>query len=281
MSTSWCRDLAATADRIAKAWGIELGAPLPGSTQGAVFEAQRPDGARLVLKLEKPGPGIEAQAAALRIWNGNGAVRLLACNPSQGALLLDRIEPGTSLAQHSESGRDEEATRIAARLMRRLAVPVPSGTHLADAHGWGDALDRVQDPRLPGPVLDRARGLLRDLVASAPAPSVLHGDLHHGNILLGAEDWVAIDPAGAQGDPLFEVGALLRNPIPWLARQPDACGIQARRLAVLAEELDAERGRIAAWGFVVAAISAAWAIEDGSDRLPDWLAALASLGPLT
>ena len=75
-------------------------------------------------------------------------------------------------------------------------------------------------------------------------PVVLHGDLHHFNILAAErQPWLAIDPKGVVGEPVYETGALLRNPWPDLLSLPDPGRILARRVDQLAEELGFDRAR--------------------------------------
>jgi len=82
-----------------------------------VCRATRSDGTPAVLKVGLPaGAQLAAEAATLRAWRG--AVRLLDFAPAQGALLLERADPGTpasSFVPHS----DEEGTAAAIRLARQ------------------------------------------------------------------------------------------------------------------------------------------------------------------
>jgi streptomycin 6-kinase len=193
-----------------------------------------------VLKLALPGQAVRAEADALAGFAGRGAARLLAADPAQGALLLERLRPGTPLA--ALAARDDDAaTRAAGGVIAALRRPAPPGALLAEAAGWVRLLDRARAAAwpLPRPMLDRAAGLFRDLGDSAPpVPALLHGDLHHGNLLADGVrgGWRAVDPRGLRGDPAFEAAALLRNPpgSALLARAP-------RRIAILADGANAWR----------------------------------------
>jgi streptomycin 6-kinase len=277
----WRAALAAQAAAVARDWRLALGPVLPGSTQGLVHAATCADGKLAVLKLEKPGQGVEAQAAALAAWDGDGAARLLRCDAARGALLLERLAPGEPLARLCEEGRDDDATEVLAGLMRRLHRPAPRGAVLADAHGWIRAIAACRDPRLDPGLRDRALGLYRDLNASARPAVLLHGDLHHRNVLRDGAGWRAIDPFGAVGEPEFDTGTLLTNPVSWLPHRRDLAAIQHRRVAILAERLGAERARVAAWGFVVGVLKTVWDIEDGTGDGRQWRAATELLGAMT
>ncbi|WP_157967164.1 aminoglycoside phosphotransferase family protein [Elioraea thermophila] len=277
----WRAALPTRAGAIAREWGLALGAPLGCSTQGLVRAASLAEnGTPAVLKLEKPGQGVAAQAAALAAWAGRGAVRLLRADPDRGALLLERLAPGTPLAALCPAGRDDEATVTVAEVSLALRRPPPEGAVLADAHGWWRAIAACRDPRLEAQFRDRALGLWRELAASAPAPSLIHGDLHHGNILADGEAWRAIDPIGATGDPLFDPASALCEPVSFLARLDHLPRLLDRRLGRLAERLAADRARLAAWAFAIAVLKTVWAIEDGRNER-GYAAIAAVLSPST
>jgi streptomycin 6-kinase len=90
--------------------------------------------------------------------------------------------------------------------------------------------------------------------------------MHHENILsAGREAWLAIDPKGVVGEPAYETGALLRNPVGQPLQEPDPVQVIARRVDVLAEVLGMDRQRLLGWGLAQAVLAAWWCIEDGQD----------------
>jgi streptomycin 6-kinase len=102
-----------------------------------------------------------------------------------------------------------------------------------------------------------------ELIASSAAPVVLHGDLHHWNILAAERaPWLALDPKGVVGEPAYEIGALLRNPIHDIAHWPNARRVLARRVDQFAETLGFDRQRLIGWGIAQAVLSACWDLED-------------------
>ena len=117
----------------------------------------------------------------------------------------------------------------------------------------------------------RAGGLMRELCASATERVVLHGDLHHDNILRATrEPWLAIDPHGIVGDPGYEVGALLFNPDPD-NRDEELTALVPSRVEQLADQLAMPVDRVRAWGFVRAVMSDVWSAQgwsSASDRSP-------------
>jgi streptomycin 6-kinase len=249
-------------------WSLQIGAPLSQLSYNLVAPARREDGTELILKLGVPNRELTTEIHALRLFEGRGAVQLIDADPDLGVLLLEYLRPGTPLVQIGMS-RDEEATSIAASVMRRLGRPAPQEHPLRSLADWTAGLAKLR-PRfggttgpLPAHLVERAEAVLAELLGSMAEPVVLHGDLHHENILAAQrQPWLAIDPKGLVGEPAYEVGPLLLNPLPQLLEAADPPGIQARRVRQLAEELGFDRERIAGWGFVQAVLSAWWSIED-------------------
>ncbi|HRE31362.1 MAG TPA: aminoglycoside phosphotransferase family protein, partial [Candidatus Berkiella sp.] len=116
---------------------------------------------------------------------------------------------------------------------------------------------------IPEDILSEAQQLSEQLIATQTKTVLLHGDLHHDNILSGKNNtWFAIDPKGIIGDPAYEVGALIRNPIPQLLQQSDVKAIMRQRIAGLASILKLDPDRVIQWAFVQAVLAACWSIEE-------------------
>lgn len=110
--------------------------------------------------------------------------------------------------------------------------------------------------------LVRALAYLNDLSASTHRPILLHGDLHHDNILRHQHAWVVIDPKGIIGDLHFDVMQyLLKNP----GRGGDAMRVLRRPVATIEDRLSLEKERIAMWGIAKGLLDACWALRDGGD----------------
>lgn len=245
-------------------WKILVGPPFDLSFN-YVAPGITADGRAVVIKLGVPNPELTSEIQALRFYAGRGAVRLLDADEEKGILLMDRISPGSSLTSVLN---DEQATRIAAQTMRKLWRPPPRDNAFPTVESWADGLKRLRKQfnggtgPFPARLVDMAERLFADLLSSAATPVLLHGDLHHFNILLAQDEWVAIDPKGVVGEPAYEVGPLLENPAP---QRCTDISVQRRRLDVLADELNMDRERMLAYGVAHAVLSAWWSYEDSSD----------------
>ena len=243
-------------------WQIVVGSPLDLS-YSYVAPAVTANGQEIVLKIGVPNPELSSEIRALQSYAGGAAVRLLDFDEGRGFLLMERLTPGQMLSSLAD---DEQATRTAAQVMRELWRPLPSNSLFPAAGKWAEGLGRLRQrfnggtgpfqPRL----VEMAESLFRELLSSSEPPVLLHGDLHHFNILSAQRrPWIAIDPKGVAGERAYEVGALLRNPNPRLCTDAE---VQHRRVDVLREELALDKHRIVGWGMAQAVLSAWWSYED-------------------
>jgi len=223
-------------------WSLALGPPYPGPHVSFTAPARTPEGADVVLKVQFPHREAEHEAEALRRWDGAGAIRLLDAAPDLHALLLERAEPGASLA----TVPPDDALAILIGLLGDLRVPAtaPFDTLPSEAARWvrhlGDP-DRVAalDPGL----VDAARRCLATLGPTCTESVLLHQDLHGGNVLSARrEPWLAIDPKPLLGERAFSVAPIVRSVE--LGHSRDAV---VGRLDRLCAELALDRDRARGW----------------------------------
>ena len=232
-------------------------------TESSVIAFGSRDGQPVVLKAIKQ-PGDEWRSGEiLEAFDGHGVVRVY--QYIEGAVLLERLSPGNLLASMSINGRDEDATAILAQVIQKMSAPESPKTY-ATVQDWAKGFERYDasgDDRIPRNLIEKGHRLYLDLSASQRAPRLLHGDLHHYNVLFdAARGWIAIDPKGVIGEIEYEIGAVLRNPF----ERPDLFVSRStieRRLKHLSSRLNLDFKRALAWGFAQAVLSAIWEIEDG------------------
>ncbi|MDQ6905423.1 MAG: aminoglycoside phosphotransferase family protein, partial [Chloroflexota bacterium] len=256
-------------------WSLVIEPPFPNLSYNYASPATRADGTAVVLKACFPDQAFVRESEALLLFAGRGAVRLLEADPTAGVMLLERLVPGAPLRATED---DAQATSIAATVMRRLWRPVPSDHPFPTIADWAAGIGRYQArfADAPGPIpatlANEAARLFAELLASQADPVLLHGDLHHDNILQAdREPWLAIDPKGVVGEPAYDTGALLRNPAE-LFTMPQPARILARRIAQLADELDLDRARIRGWAVAQAVLASLWSFEDHGRISPHWIA---------
>ena len=202
------------------------------------FVAPAGDAAVIKVRWEEDDESNE-EAEALRLWSGDGAVRLLDEDPGDRVLLLERARPGTDLARLDE----DEALRIAVDVARRLWVRAGAPFRWIGDHvpRWLDNAERAGGP--DHELVPLARQLLSSLTVGRAV--LVHGDFHHHNILSSARGYLAIDPKPMLGEPEFDVPPFLWNPLGSQLRLE----VAERRIgAFVAAGLDGER--IRAWAVI-------------------------------
>jgi streptomycin 6-kinase len=246
------------AARFLERWELRLdGAALHGAT-ALVLPVLRADGTGAVLKLQYLDEESEGEPVALRVWNGDGAVRLLDHDETTGTMLLERLDPARMLSYVPDT---REAVLVIARLLAHLtSVPAPDGMRrLGDIartmlERTPRALERITDTEARALVADCAAAVRE--VADEPGDRLLHWDLHYDNVL-GADraDWLAIDPKPLAGDPGFDL-------LPALWNRFDADDVR-RRFDAMTEVMGLGRARARAWTLGRVLQTSLWEIEDG------------------
>ena len=195
----------------ARRWSLALGPPYLGPHVSFAAPARTPEGTDVVLKVQFPHREAEHEAEALRRWDGAGAVRLLDTAPDLHALLLERAEPGASLATVAP----DDALAILIGLLAHLWVPAtaPFDTLRSEAARWVRHLgEPVRVAALDPGLVDAARTRLATLGPTVTESVLLHQDLHGGNVLSARrEPWLAIDPKPLVGERAFSVAPIVRS----------------------------------------------------------------------
>lgn len=225
------------------------------------------DGLPAVLKVGMVTRETRHEHAALAHWDGRGAVRLLAADPEQGAMLLERLQADVSLRSLAEP----KAMLEAAAVLQRLWVPPSEGhpfTTVADSTGGLAVILRERraqpwaaDARQ---LIDETLALRADLLADDTETVLLHGDYHHGNVLAGERmPWLAIDPKPLTGERAYDLAWLARDRLSTLAAQPGSRAAARRRLAKLASSLDVDPDRLRGWSLFRAVEAGVWHLSVG------------------
>ena len=264
-SAIWVETVPRLIDEALTRWDLVLDGPARTGWTAVVVPVRR-GAQRLALKVTWPHPEGRVEHLALRRWNGAGAVRLVAALPSEGLLLLERLDADHDLT----AVWADDACALVGGLLARLHVPAPPqvpriGPYLAPH------LQRMAGrAAVPRRVVSRTQGLARDLLTGDVPEVLLHTDLHYENVLRSPDGrWLAIDPKPLAGHPGFEVWPLLRNRVDemgtgsalrWSVRQT------ITRLTTLRAPSKAstpQNQRVAASGAGAEAASAAAAAPEG------------------
>ncbi|MBP2330931.1 streptomycin 6-kinase [Kibdelosporangium banguiense] len=274
----WANGLPGLAERMLDQWRLTLdGEPMHGVVS-LVLPVIQADGVPAALKLQPVDWEHESEPVGLRIWDGEGIVRLLDHDQDTGAMLLERLHGDRTLSTVED---DREATRILADLLARLVVvPAPPGMrHLKDiaAQMVADtpkAVGRLSDPAEQKLLMKWAAAV--EEVLDEPGDRLLHWDLHYDNVLAAdREPWLAIDPKPLAGDPGFDIMPTLDNRWDDIVATGDVPRAVRWRFDLMTETLGLDRQRAAAWTLGRALQNCLWDIEDGENVLQPMQVAIA------
>lgn len=285
--------LKALPDLIAEAsarWGLTDVEPVSNLSFNFVAFAKQPSPfgrgqgeGNVVLKIGVRNDELISEMAAMRLFNGDGACRLIDSDEERGFLLLERLTPGVMLSTLED---DEQATHIAAEVMQKIWRDLESGSLLPNTRqqavglqnkfirlsDWFDGLKKLRAKFNGGTgpfdknLVERVEQSVRDFFIENHKPVLMHGDFHHFNILSSERGWLVIDAKGVIGPAGYEVGPFLINPWGDMLNGIRQKRMTERRFDILHEHLGFERERIREWGLAHAVLSAWWDIEDNTGR---------------
>jgi streptomycin 6-kinase len=249
-----CNGDAMSLEERLRAWDVEPTGETWHTASGDLAAGVR-DGEPVVLKVAR----VEEERRGGRLmtwWSRCGGLPVLAADDH--ALLMRRATGPRSLTAMSAEGRDDEAEDVLLDAVLALhAMPAPpASVGLVPLRTW--FTDLVDVPQ-QDPLLARTAALARELLAEDGPSVVLHGDVHHGNVLDLGDRWVAIDPKGLVGHPAFDVANVFCNP-----SETTATARLDRRLDRFAERLGLEREVLAAWVGAWCGLSLTWSGVSGS-----------------
>ncbi len=233
----------------------------------------------IILKLGLDHKALTREAYALRCFEGCGAVNVLA--EDKGMLLLERAVHGTSLKSYFPTNENESIEIVCNVIQKLHQANIPVTHNFPHIRDWLTALNchceglsmkqsRAGSLRFARDdvllnYLQKARKLRNQLLQTAKPDVLLHGDLHHDNILQNGENWLVIDPKGVIGEAAYEVAAFIINPIPELPHHADAPNIIFKRITHFVKIMELPSQRILDWCFVQAVLAWVWSIEDSCD----------------
>jgi len=209
---AWLRRLPTLVGELALKWDLEVGEAYANCGVAYVAPVTQ-QGVPLVLKVQWPHEECRYEAHALKVWDGNGAVRLIATDTQRSAMLLERCTPGESLAQANL----DDAIGVLIDLLPHLwtSGQEPFKPLSQEARGWQatlQALPKINGPGATNGLIEAATRIISELADSQGPQVLLHQDLHGDNVLSSTRSaWLVIDPKPLVGEREFALSPILRS----------------------------------------------------------------------
>jgi len=254
----WLQSLPQTTTALIQHWNLTQLLPVTNLSYNYVmtgYQGTTP----IILKISCTQIDAQKEYTALTAYNGIGCIRLLDHHLTHHALLLEHALPGTSLVPLFPDNDDTAIAHTVQVIQLLHAAAVPTNSVLPTLAQW---INDIYTPHadLPTYHIHKAQAIAQQLFATQTRNVVLHGDLHHENIILSDRGWLAIDPKGIIGDPAYDVCAFIRNP---RLQELKSISLIVHRIQLFSEQLAIDPQRLKSWVYVQAVLEACWAMNAG------------------
>ncbi|WP_156882557.1 aminoglycoside phosphotransferase family protein [Halalkalibacillus halophilus] len=215
---------------------------------------------KYVVKFSFPDQGFKDEINALKLFPDTHSVRLINTDENRGVMLLEHILPGYSM----RSMKEEQYCNIVAEVSANIHLPAPKSSFLPSTRARLHSLEHIErnHPSGIGPIskaqLQNAKLVFSYLYHSTETSYILHGDLHHDNIIKGERDWKAIDPKGLIGEKEYDFIPFLLNELPEEGYER----VIENRAMTLCDVLRLDYRRMLLWGYAHAVLATSWSVSD-------------------
>lgn len=261
----WLNKLPSVVEELQSHWDLSGITPVNNMTCNYVAKAITKHKQDVIIKIGCDKQSIFEEKQALIYFDEQASIKLLDFNEKHNALLLHQARPGITLKEIYPINKEIVIDIYAAtmhKLHDKLMMDKVDFLFIAD---WLNAIDKAPTNQMTHSLFQKAIHLKNELLLSSENRNVLHGDLHHDNILKNGEDWLVIDPKGIIGEPEFEAAAFDFIHQTELNSSQDISSLFTLRAEKLAQKAGLNVQRLKDWVFVRLILSAAWSIEDHGD----------------
>lgn len=267
----WLEQLPAHLNLLSQQWNFHFIKPLDDLSYNFVALVELNTNGEIVILKTAPTTGsLIPEARWLQCFH-RATPRVFNLDEVQNAFIMERLTPGETLKSLVKLG-DEAATRILCEAILALhsedPKPLTTAVALSSASFSYKHITELSESlsflkgHVPHKMISKAQTLFHDLSFDRKNDVLLHGDLHHDNILKSGTTWKVIDPHGYIGDPAAEGSPLMYNPLNSFPNdQKTIQQLTDRRLKIFYEMLPFDPQRIKAWSFCWTLLSAAWDVE--------------------
>jgi streptomycin 6-kinase len=257
---TWLKLLQSNVDKICSKYHVLNISPVDNMTFNYVasgFINKKP----IMIKYGLNQAALAKEAACLKAFSCYGGIEYIA--DEANLIIMERAMPGDTL-KHSFPSEDEKGTSIMCHLLQKLhKAPISKHNNFYHLHTLYQVFDKFDD--LPKTVLNQACQLRNEMFSKRNKKVLLHGDLHHDNIIKHKDNYVVIDPKGFIGDPLYDVAAFIINPIPDLLDNHQVKHLIRQRIEICSSILGASEKDITKWTYLKALLCWIWVKQDNLD----------------
>lgn len=265
---TWLHSLEAKTKEIAKKWGLILESPVNNLSYNYVINVKDKKKNEYILKMGLPGFDFQNEVRTVQHYDGNGCAKVIQSDLEIGAMLLEKLKPGKMLSAIQD---EEVVIKTFCEVWKSIRRPLPDTGEYPTISNWASAFSnyRKMFPTNDGPIpterVKMAETYIEEIMQSSNDIQLLHGDLHHENILYSTErGWMAIDPKGVAGDSHFDLISFMIN---HLFSKSNPKELLKLRVETLSEQLHLNHEKLLKAAIGMSTLYACWGVED---KDPDW-----------
>lgn len=166
-----------------------------------------------ILKIGTPCKEVFTEVNCLKEYNGSRFCQIYDSEIDNGIILEQYIMPGIRLRDEKKL---EKRLHVFSELYNGLHIPPRKREIYPTYLEWVSRITKYM--REKGvytelyKLMEKAKECCASLCKAYSRELLLHGDFHHDNILLGANnEYEIIDPKGVVGDPIFDISRFILN----------------------------------------------------------------------
>lgn len=236
----------------------------------AVYSAGAAEWGNVIIKISEDKKELKSGFDMLKALGGSGCCKVYEFDAALGIAVIERIIPGSPLREEQNPEKRVEA-------FYSVFQKIHTGSAACEGHEtYLDWLERAEqfcrDSHAGEEIcgkMHRACQIGREMFAKYPERVLLHGDLHHDNILFGSDGYCMADPKGIVGPAIFDIPRFLLNELGYVPpKEKAAHEIKAHLqqiLALMAEKTGYDREDLEKLLFMEGVLAAVWCMEDGED----------------
>jgi len=230
----------------------------------AVFSAESETLGPVIIKMNDHHSVLKTEYEMLKKLNGEQSCKVYDFEEEKGILVEEWIVPGSVLREEKSL---EKRIRAFHQVFRKIHSPAEDGeTYL----NWLENICKFcNENPVSEEIIKKARlahSFCGELFEKYPERVLLHGDLHHDNLLLSEDgSYVMIDPKGVIGPTILDLPRYIMNEIHEDLIIGNAEEHIENVIRLISEECSYDREDVSKAVFMEIILGNVWCIEDGEE----------------
>ena len=253
-------DMQDTINRATKKWELNHLNVIYEHSAKSVFSAESEKFGAVILKADRHRQQLESEYKMLARLSGHCSCKVYAFDAEAGLLLEERIIPGTTLRRETSLAK---RIQIFLQVFGRIHMPVDSGETYLD---WLEQIcEYCVRHQMDEDMASRAYLFCREMFGKYPERVLLHGDLHHDNLLLRTDgSYAIIDPKGVVGPAIMDLPRFILNEFDTVHLCPDRQHLE-EVILLLGEQSGYPDSDIRKLFYMETVLANIWRVEDGGE----------------